>query len=325
MTSTIDDKGFAAGIRVIASPSEMKIPYGLRHSDDVVVDAVKNLSKGVLLTGAAKLRNEGLTGKGIKVAIIDSGVDETHSGFDGKVTKQMWFRKGTLSGDDEHGTHVAGTVHMMAPDAEIYDYRVFGEEGGFTVEEAIPLAIYEAVLDGCKVINMSLGGRYANSSILSAVKYAHSKGVIIVCAAGNEGDGSPLTNERSFPAIWDQCLSIAAVSKEKDLPVARFSNSNPHVDYAGIGVEVTSFQSYGGFLTISGTSMASPHVAGLITALLSGDNDFGGKKTVRRNLLKLLNEKYLVDIDQPGRDNESGLGFLTYLDKDEFNDMFKGL
>jgi len=310
--------------RVVVSRSEMKIPFGLRHEkNDVAVNAVENLPRGVMLTGAAKLRSNGLTGKGIKVAVIDSGVDELHSGFDGKVTKQVWFRSGSLSGGDEHGTHVAGTIHMMAPDAEIYDYRVFGEEGEFEVEDAIPLAIYEAVLDGCQVINMSLGGRFASSSTLSAVKYAHARGVIVVCAAGNEGDGNPLTNERAFPAIWDQCLSIAAVSKEKDLPVANFSNSNPHVDYAGIGFEVTSFQSYGGYLTISGTSMASPHVAGLIAALLSGDNSFGEKKGVRRNMLKLLNEMFLIDIGQPGFDNESGLGLLTYLTKDEFDDMFK--
>jgi subtilisin family serine protease len=84
----------------------------------------------------------------------------------------------------------------MAPDAEIYDYRVFGEEGGFGVTDAIVTSIFEAVYDECDVINMSLGGRWPSPDIRAAVQFAHSKGIFVVCASGNEGDGSPLTNER---------------------------------------------------------------------------------------------------------------------------------
>jgi subtilisin family serine protease len=186
-----------------------------------------DLPLSILLTGGLKLRKAGLTGKGIRVGVIDSGIDRDHPGFNGKVTKQMWFRYGTPLEMDDHGTHVAGvsrcccccfcarypinllltnfvryiiikTIHMMAPDAEIYDYRVFGEDGGIGVEDAIMIAIYEAVFDGCNVINMSLGGRWPSSNIHSAVQFAESKDVIVVCAAGNEGDNNPLTNERRY-------------------------------------------------------------------------------------------------------------------------------
>jgi subtilisin family serine protease len=150
---------------------------------------------GIILTGGLKLRNDGLTGTGVKVAVIDSGVDAEHIGFNGRVTKQMWFRSGTPLSQDDHGTHVAGTIHMMAPDAELYDYRVFGGDG-FDVDEAISISIFEACFDGCDIINMSLGGRWPTAEIRTAVQYAHSKGVIVVCAAGNEGDDNPLTNER---------------------------------------------------------------------------------------------------------------------------------
>jgi subtilisin family serine protease len=95
---------------------------------------------------------------------------------------------------------------MMAPDAEIYDYRVFGEEGGISVEDAIMVAIYEAVFDGCNVINMSLGGRWPSSNIYAAVKFAESKDVIVVCAAGNEGDNDPLTNERRY--VFETCKTL---------------------------------------------------------------------------------------------------------------------
>lgn len=165
-----------------------KVPKGETYDQD-------NLPLGALLTGAKKLHEAGLTGKGIKVAVIDSGVDHEHAGFNGKVTKQEWYRSGRSLTEDDHGTHVAGTIHFLAPDAEIYDYRVFGATGKVNVTKAIELAIQQAVKDGCHVINMSLGGPIPSPDIEAAIKDATSKGVLCVCAAGNEGDGDPLTNE----------------------------------------------------------------------------------------------------------------------------------
>jgi subtilisin family serine protease len=136
-----------------------------------------------------------LTGQGIKVAVIDSGVDKDHPAFNGMVKKTKWFRKGLSLAEDDHGTHVAGTIHFMAPDAELYDYRVFGVTGKYSVTESIRRAILEAVDDGCHVINMSLGGPTPSKGIQDAIKVATTQGAICVCAAGNEGDGDPLTNE----------------------------------------------------------------------------------------------------------------------------------
>jgi len=305
---------------IITDTKAPKIPKVTRAA--AADDAVDNLPRGVELTGGSKLRKKGLTGKGVRVAVIDSGVDEAHPGFDGKVTYQLWLRYGTDLSEDDHGTHVAGTIHMLAPDAEIYDYRVFGKEG-WEVDDAISTSIFEACFDGCDIINMSLGGRWPSVSIRTAVQYAYSKGVIVVCAAGNEGDGDAMTNERSYPAMWDEAISVAAVSKEGDLPVANFSNTNPQVDYAGIGVDVISFKPGGGNQAMSGTSMACPHVCGLIAALL--DKNDGYDKVLLKDdeaLRKLLKKKFLIDIGVKGPDNETGLGFLTFLTKQEFDDMW---
>jgi subtilisin family serine protease len=140
--------------------------------------AIDDLPFGVKITGADKLRAEGLTGKGVRVAVIDSGVDAEHSGFHEQVKQQVWFRHGSslspLSEDFHelfHGTHAAGTIHMMAPEAEIYDYRCFGAEG-VGVDTAIERSIYQAIDDGCDTINMSLGGPYASRRIMRAVRYA---------------------------------------------------------------------------------------------------------------------------------------------------------
>lgn len=89
----------------------------------------KNLPVGIQLTGGERLRSMGLVGQGVKVAVIDSGIDKSHPGFNGKVVAKTWYREGTPLSEDDHGTHVAGTIHLMAPEAKLYDYRVFGATG----------------------------------------------------------------------------------------------------------------------------------------------------------------------------------------------------
>ena len=154
-----------------------------------------NLPLGVKMTGAEKLHADGFNGKGVRVAVIDSGVDANHPGLHGQVKQQIWYRHGLPLSQDDHGTHVAGTIHMMAPEAEIYDYRVFGSEGT-RVDKAVARSIMQAVEDDCDVINMPFGGQLASYHIESAIRHAHENGVLMVVAAGNEGDGTPLTNER---------------------------------------------------------------------------------------------------------------------------------
>lgn len=292
------------------------IPKVIRKPSKVIPEDA-TLPFSIILTGGNELRRAGLTGKGVKVAVIDSGIDSDHPGFQKRITKKVWYRGGTPLSQDDHGTHVAGTIHLMAPDAELYDYRVFGRTGNLTVDQAIVEAIRAAADVGCQVINMSLGGPLSNPELKSAVEYAAAKGVVIVCAAGNEGDNNPLTNEISYPASYPECISVAAVSKKNGFPVAVFSNSNAEVDYSGIGVDVVSFKPGGGFQEMSGTSMASPHVAGFIAALLTEGRIQGGNDAALRQTLN----SYAIDIATEGRDNASGVGFLTYLNEAAFDEL----
>jgi len=288
-----------------------------------VIARERGLPMGAKLHGAEKLHREGLTGRGVTVGVIDSGIAANHPGFDKKIKKQVWLRKGgTMDrAPANHGTHTGGTIHIMAPDAEIIDYRVFGKQG-MGVAKAIAAAIDEAVDDGCDIINMSLGGSRPFGLLKKAIKEAHRKGVIIVVAAGNEGDGNPLTVENSYPANYSETLSIAAVAKEDNLPVARFSNSTVEVDYAGIGVDVMSMKPDGTYHQMSGTSMACPHVCGLITCLMTKQGEYHRLIRDDSSLRRLLNDRFCIDVGTEGRDNSTGLGFLTYLSKAEFEDQF---
>lgn len=193
---------------------------------------------------------------------------------------------------------------------------MFGENG-IDGDKAIAQSIRMATDDGCQIINMSLRVSFpVREGVEEAVKYAAKKGVIMVCAAGNSGDGDPMTNEMySFPARWTQTISVAAVSKKAGLPVARFSESNADVDCAAIGVQVVSLKPGGGFQTMQGTSMAAPHVSGVIACLMSnGSYKRYGVKRLRAELAK-----YSFDIGQKGRDNSTGVGFVTFLSRKEFD------
>lgn len=280
------------------------------------------LPPGILLTGGEKLREEGLFGTGVKVGVIDDGIDTDHWGFDDKAEVKQWYRGGPLGG---HGTHVAGTIHMMAPGAEIYDYRVIGgSRVGPLVRDPLVDAIDKAVADGCNIINMSLSSR-PRIDLERSINEASEKGVIVVCAAGNSGDNDPLTNEFVFPASYSKAISVAAVSKKNGLPTAKFSSSNFEVDYAGIGVDVWSFRNNGRFIPNSGTSMACPHVCGFITALMTKGSAYEDIIQDDASLRKLLNEKFTIDIAVEGRDRQTGNGFLTYLDEAEFESAFSAL
>lgn len=271
----------------------------------------QKLPLGVRLHGAQKLRKDGLTGAGVRVAVIDSGIDQNHPGFHDKVQAQRWYRMGTPLEVDDHGTHVAGTIHFMAPDADLYDYRVFGEEGDFDGDRAIAKSIISAVdVDKCHIINMSLRCSFpVRPEIKKAIRYAYKKGVHMVCAAGNDGDGNRLTDELyTYPARFDETMSVAAVRKDKGLPSTSFSESNADVTYSGIGRDVISLKPNGGLQTMSGTSMATPHVTGLIACLLSNNQKYSDSQ-----LRKLLKEKYVVDIGPRGYDKQTGEGFVTYV------------
>ncbi|MBI5595615.1 MAG: S8 family serine peptidase [Elusimicrobia bacterium] len=202
-------------------------------------------------------------GAGVRVAVLDTGIDATHPAL--KANYKGGFNSAAEGGDVKdghgHGTHVAGTIAAgskdivgVAPQASLYAVKVLDDEGNGTYASIIK-GLEWAVENRMQVVNMSLGGP-ASEALEAAVKKTLAAGVVIVAAAGTDPE-APV----SAPALYDGVIAVSASAKDDSL--AFFSTTGPEVDFIAPGHQVTSTWPGGGTNSISGTSMATPHVAGL--------------------------------------------------------------
>ena len=222
----------------------------------------------------------------VKVAVIDTGIDYTHPDLAANYAGGYDFINldGDPMDDHGHGTHVSGTIAAamnnltgdpaadegvvgVAPNARILAYKVCAADGTCS-DFAIQQAIAQAIADGAKVINMSLGAHDASQSLSDSVQDAWNAGLVIVAAAGNDGVDNMLT----YPAAFDNVISVAAF--DEDHGRAAFSNFGSWVDISAPGNVIMSTYpmsacpvsttpgDIGCYTWLSGTSMASPHVAG---------------------------------------------------------------
>lgn len=212
----------------------------------------------------------GHTGSGIDVAVIDTGIDATHPDLepnlgDGKAFVECTGTCTTPWDDDYgHGTHVAGTVGAVedgsgvvgvAPDTTLHAGKVL-DSGGSGSFDDVAAGITWAATEGYDVINLSLGGP-ESAVVKDAVGYASDEGTLIVAAAGNDG---PLADSVGYPAAEPEVIAVSATTETDGM--AYFSSNGPQVELAAPGAAVPSTYFNGEYDTLSGTSMASPHVAG---------------------------------------------------------------
>ncbi|MEG4803615.1 S8 family serine peptidase [Microcoleus sp. ARI1-B5] len=256
------------------------------------------------LINAPEVWNQNITGNGIVVAVVDSGVDYTHPDLDGNI----WRNPGEIAGNgidddrngfiddirgwdfvvndndpmdddlDGHGTHVAGSIAAernnfgitgVAPNAKIMPVRVLPASGSGSVSN-IAAGIRYAADNGANVINLSLGNEFVPSNVVNnAIQYANNKGSVVVMAAGNAGDIQP-----AYPARNADRLGIAVGSIDVTGTMADDSNragSRP-LDYlVAPGVEIFSTFPDDDYKVGSGTSMAAPQVAGVAALVLNAN------------------------------------------------------
>lgn len=299
-------------VRVIELDGKVKalnIPSEAQPVNDPVTSQVT--PPGITRVGATEVWSQ-TRGNGVKVAVVDTGIDKNHPDLAGRVIGGKNFTTNDANDWADghgHGTHVSGTVAAndntigvvgVAPEASLVGVRVLDENGSGTFGDVIAGVNYtvEAKVD---VANMSLGGTSNLQSLHDAVKKAHEAGVLIAAAAGNSGDYS--SNPPNYPGAYPEVVGVAAVD-DKDMR-AYFSTYNKFVGLAGPGVNVLSLEKDNKYAKHSGTSMAAPHVAG-VAALL---------KSVFPNLSNTNLKRKLVcnaeDLFPTGRDSWTGHGIVN--------------
>jgi subtilisin len=204
-------------------------------------------------------------GKGVVVCVGDTGCDTNHPDLKNRIKAAKDFSGSPFGATDKqgHGTHCAGSILAdgdlpgVAPEAQLLVAKVLGDTGSGGVDD-IANGIKWAVEQGADVISLSLGGGGADTFIPPALKIADEAGVIVIAAAGNEG---PREGTVSYPGKYPQCVAVAACDKNR--MIANFSSRGPAVYVTGPGVDIRSTYHGGQYATMSGTSMATPHIAGL--------------------------------------------------------------
>ncbi len=231
----------------------------------------------------------------IEVAVIDTGVDYNHPDVAGNIAWGVGVLHGRISEKQRdyidrngHGTHVAGTIAALnntigvvgvSPGVEIYAIKALGNDGSGRISDII-LGIEQALLgpdgildsdgdgiiagdpddDSAEVISMSFGGSADVQSLHNAIIDAYNYGILLVAASGNDGSGSPV-----YPAVYPEVIAVGATDQNDN--VAYFSNRGSEL--TAPGVDILSTYPDDTYKTLSGTSMATPHVSGVAALIQS--------------------------------------------------------
>ncbi len=278
------------------------------QADDLELDNAWGVSR----IGAGLVHPEGHTGMGVKVAILDTGIDYTHPDLDANYAGGWDFVNNDNDPRDDHGhgTHIAGTIAAeddgygvvgVAPQVRIYALKVMTATGSGSFSRVIS-ALQWCVQNGIHVTNNSYGSSYdPGSTVRQAFDNAYAAGVVSVAAAGNSGTSDGAGENVCYPAAYPSVIAVAATTSGDSR--ASFSTTGGQLELAAPGASIYSTMPGGGYGGKSGTSMACPHVVGA-AALLVGAGVTGGDD------LRLLLSMSAQDFGAAGWDGWYGYGLV---------------
>jgi len=264
--------------------------------------------------GISQLYDGGVTGNGCIVAICDTGIDYKHVDLaDQVILDKCKDFTGSSSGfmdKQSHGTHCAGIVAArsdgngiigIAPSAKLVAVKVLSDEGS-GASRWIANGIRHAADVGADIISLSLGGPSKDTVTRPALQYAISKGCWVVIAAGN--DGGPA---ESYPGHWPESIAVAATDKSNKR--ASFSTIHRENDIAAPGVSIMSTIPGNRYATYSGTSMATPAIAGCLALYRGRLKQLGLRIPNQSELLAIL-RRTAFDLVPTGPDERTGAGLI---------------
>ncbi|MDR4434367.1 serine protease Isp [Bacillus tequilensis] len=302
------------------------IPY---VTNEQIMD-VNELPEGIKVIKAPEMWAKGVKGKNVKIAVLDTGCDTSHPDLKNQIIGGKNFtdddggKDDVISDYNGHGTHVAGTIAAndsnggiagVAPEASLLIVKVLGGENGSGQYEWIINGINYAVEQKADIISMSLGGPSDVPELKEAVQNAVKNGVLVVCAAGNEGDGDERTEELSYPAAYNEVIAVGSVSVARKL--SEFSNANKEIDLVAPGENILSTLPNKKYGKLTGTSMAAPHVSGALALIKSYEEEsFQRKLSESEVYAQLIRRTLPLEIAK----TLAGNGFLYLTSLDELAD-----
>lgn len=260
----IDEKVFAHNYRIpIGTCQEIKIlkqitPWGINRIGSRLVNAAGN------------------TGQGVKIAILDTGIDKDHEDLSKNFKGGYNFvdNNTDLTDINGHGTHVAGIIAAedndigvvgVAPDAHIYSVKILDYAASGSASNLVA-GMEWAMENNMEMVNASLGSDSNSISFRRSIEKAYNSGILIVAAAGNSGNGMGTGDNIDFPAKYNEVISVGATDINDKR--ARFSSTGPSLELSAPGVDIPSTLPKNKYGTLSGTSMAAPHVTGVAALIM---------------------------------------------------------
>jgi minor extracellular protease Epr len=278
---------------------------------------------GIRTINAPQAWSGGYTGKGVKIAVIDTGIAQHEDlNTDGGVS----FVSGSSSfiDDNGHGTHVAGIIGAkkntlgvvgVAPDSSLYAVKVLDSDGEGYLSDIIA-GIEWSIEHKMDVINLSLGSNEPSDAMRNVIDNAYSNGILVVAAAGNDGTADGTGDNVDYPAKYTSVIAVSATDVNNNR--AAFSSTGPKVEVSAPGVNVKSTYLNNSYEYLSGTSMAAPFVSGNLAILKQANPSMTNSE-----LRKLLNEK-TVDLGTQGRDPWFGYGMVQAPTKPDIYSIVTG-
>lgn len=272
---------------------------------------LKNIEKeqivpwGIKRINASVFWSKDITGKNVNIAIMDSGINYSHPDFVGKIKKGFNAINSNQDSNDDygHGTLVTGVIFAqhnnfgivgIAPDANIYPVKVLNNAGEGDISNIVR-GIEWCIFHNIDIINMSFAITSDKLELRKAIQKALDANIIIVASGMNS-----FGNDVGFPAKYPGVISVTSIDKKY-----RLSETSPRgkIDFSAPGVDILSTSNENGYKIFSGTSLAAPHITGIIALLLQNDPNL--KREIYTELTK-----YLKDLGSKGKDNLFGEGIL---------------